>query len=418
MTADQPDQSDDAEARVDNSEKPIQTRENTISDETGNNASPPNSQSLTMRISDGVSTRLPVTTRVIIQRYTTVILAVFVLTAVLGAGGLYFINSSPEVNEQTETIAEWSTAAAFSHSAVVHSGTTVFSIGEQLTDRSLYFTQVSPIIDGEYIISHDGQISDGGGTIDLWLVLRSSEQRTVDGQKQDVTHWEQRKRLRTVDAQPFTSGDVQRVPFSVNTSAVREQLAQIESELGASPGTTEAVVVSDVSFTGVVAGEQLSETRSDEIQIALESNTVTIASDVEPPTTQAVTEVITTSAAPPVLLSYAGTSVIIIGITGSVSFLWLNSIGAFTLSPAERRRREYQRTREEYDQWICRGSVPEIEPQLAIELDTLADATTVAVSNGSVVIEQLQPVHQYVVLKENIIYRFTPPDSTAEQSTK
>jgi len=400
------DYNDDAETPPDDSEKASQTSEDAIFIASDNKPSAADARSLTRRASDSVRTRLPAATRVLIRRYTSVILAVFVVVAALGVGGLYVVSMTPDTTERTETVAEWSTSAAFSHSAVVQSDTTVFSSGERLTDRSLYFTRTSPTVDGEYVISHDGQVTDGTGNIDLWLVLRSSEQRTVDGERRDVIHWERREELATVDAQPFASGDEQRVSFSVNTSGVREQLAQIETELGASPGTTEAVVVSEASFTGVVGGERLSETRSDRFRIEFDSNTFGVASDIEQSTTQSVTEVVTTPVTPPVLLLYAGASAVVVGLVGGGSLLWLNSAGAFTLSPAERRRREYHRTRNEYDQWICRGHVPEIENRTVIELDTMADAVTVAMSNESVVIEQLHPVHEYVVLQGDIVYRF------------
>lgn len=418
MTDRQPDHSDDVETTPDDNEKTSKTSDDGVFNDNGSKDSTADSQSNTTRASNSVSTRIPVAARVLIQRYTTVILAVFVVTALFGVGGLYMLSLTPDTAEQTETVAEWSTSAAFSHSAVVEADTTVFSTGERLTNRPLYFTRTSPTVDGEYVISHDGQVTEGVGTVDLWLILRSSEQRTVDGERQDVIHWERREELAAVDAQPFASGDEQRVSFSVNTSGVREQLAQIETELAASPGTTEAVVIADASFTGVVAGEQLSETRSDRFRIEFDSNTFSVTSDIEQPTTQAVTEVVTTPATPPVLQLYAGAVATVVGVIGGVSFLWLSSAGVFALSPLERRRREYQRMREEYDQWICRGHVPEIEDRDVIELDTMADVATVAVSNNSVVIEQLQPVHEYVVLQGDVVYQFTPPTNTTNQPTQ
>lgn len=400
-----------------------ETRSGTSTDEDTNHddgEEPPAAESRdsTEPTADSATTRLPVATRMFIQRYETAIVAVFVIAAVLGGAGLYTVAVAPDTDEQTETVAEWSTSAAFSHSAVVQTDTAVFTRGERLVNQSLYFTRSSPTLNGEYVVSHGGNVDDGVATVDLWLVLRSVEQRTVDGERQEVTHWERREFLAAVDDRPFESGDEQRVAFGVNASVVRERLAQIRTELGASPGTTEAVVVAEASFSGIVDGERLTETRTDRLRIELGSNTVSVVSDVEQPTTRAVSEVVTVPVTPSPVMLYGGASAVAVGLVGVVGFLWLRFAGVFTLSPAERRYRLFERAREEYDQWICRGQIPEIEGRDVVEVSTLADTANVAMSNSRVVIEQRQPSLEYAVLEEDIAYRFTPPATVAEQSSQ
>lgn len=376
------------------------------------------SHASTERTTDSATTRLPVATRRFVERYGTAVLAVFVITAVIGGAGLYTVSTAPATEERTEAVAEWSTSAAFAHSAVVETDATVFARGERLADQSLYFTRLSPTIDGEYVLAHTGEMNDGVATIDLWLVLRSVEQRTVDGERRTVTHWERRDELVTVDAVAFESGDEQRVGFSVNTSAVRGQLAQIQTELGASPGTTETVVVSEASFSGVVDGNRLTETRTDRLRIELRPGTAGIVSDVEQPTTQTVSELVSVPVASSPIVVYGGASAVAVGLIGAVGFLWLRFVGAFTLSPAERQSQLFERAREECDQWICRGQIPEVDGRDIVEVSTLADAANVAMSNNCVVIEQRQPALEYAVFRENIAYRFTPPAIVAEQLSR
>lgn len=418
MTGHVRDNDDGTETPRDNAEEPTRTDEEEVPTGDGDTFPAVGLRSLSGRTAAGVRARLPVATRSSIQRYATVILAIFVGTAVLGGAGLYSAGVGLDTEERTETVAEWSTSATFSHSAVIQHDTTVFSRGERLADRSMYFTRVSPTADGEYVVSHNGDIDDGVGTIDLWLVLRSSEQQTIGDERREVIHWERREELATVTDRPFESGDQQRVSFSVNASTVRERLSQIETELGASPGATEAVIVANASFSGIVGGERLSETRSDRLQVELDPNTFSIVSDIEQPTTQAVTEAVTVPADPSPVMTYTGASAFAVGLAGAVGFLWLRSAGAFALSAAERRRLSFERTREKHDRWICRGQPSDAEGRDVVELDTLADAVTVAMVNDRVVVERRWPRLEYAVFEEDVTYRFTPPALTAERSPR
>ena len=370
---------------------------------------------LIRRINRGI----PATTRSYLDSYGTLVIVAFLVVAAGGGYGIYAVETMPETEPQTQTVAEWSTAGEFSHGATVENGTAVFQQGEQLTNRPLYFTRLSPELDGEYTFSHQGDVDDTAGVVDLRLVLRAVEEREVGDETAEFVHWQESEQLAIAEIDDLEAGGEERVSFSVNASALGERIDRIEEDLGASPGTTEVVIISEAAFEATAADERLFAERTDRLQIEPGGGTFSVAPDVGESTTQTVTETVQIPVEPSPLMLYGGPIALAVGLLGAAAFGGLSYAGVFALSRAERGRLTFSQSRKDYDQWISRGQIPDDETgdRRVIALESLEDLADVAIDSDRRVIERVEPTPRYVVLVDDIEYRFDPPAVVADAIT-
>ncbi|MCW8172346.1 hypothetical protein D8S78_06635 [Natrialba swarupiae] len=118
----------------------------------------------------------------------------------------------------------------------------VFEVGEELPRQEVYFTQIAPEVDGEF--THQYNAQNGDVTVDLDL---EREIRAVDD---DTEYWSTSEPLNESTATGVEPGDRVGSSFAIDVPALEEEIERTESSLGDSPGTTEAVVVAEVTMEG------------------------------------------------------------------------------------------------------------------------------------------------------------------------
>lgn len=335
-----------------------------------------------------------------LAEFFAVVVLLALLVLALGGGLTYLTFAEPGTVTETETVASWQTAPTYDHQAVVQRDSLVFSEGTVLSNRGLYFTQLSPVLEGRFSYG----VSGAPGEVDLdvtsTLLIRSVND---DG----GVYWRVTEPL---DEATVTIGTDQRVEtaFEVNVTTVRQRIQAIESDLGTSVGTTEVLVRSAVSASGTVADEAFSDADTYTLEIDPGSETYTVESDAEGESFSRTREVTREETYGPARQA-AGPLLILLGLAGLVGLAVGRHRGVFELSPAERDRLEFYADREEFDEWITTGSVPEsARGGVEVHVDDLEGLVDVAIDSEARVIEDAAG-GAYYVLGDELVYTYTPP---------
>lgn len=373
--------------------------------------------------------RLSAGTRSTLTAYGTVIVIACLLVAAGGGYLTYTAMTASATQTETVTEAEWTTDTEFAHGVTVQEGTAVFDRGEQLRDRPVYFARLAPELEGRYIVSHGGDVEAAIGTVELQLVIEATEGRGDD----EIVHWRETEPLASEEVSNLSAGEETVVPFAIDTAELTLRVGDITDELGASPGSTEIRVVADTVLETEAAGDPLSDERTDELTLDLNTNvdrveednstvidvrggTYSVEERVTEPHTQSVTTTRTVPVEPSPLEAYGGPVLFVVGLLAAGGGWLASRRGVFAVSAAERRRLSFARARSDYAEWISRGHPPESEPRRRIHLDSLADLVNVAIDSNRRVIEQLAPA-RYAVWIDDIEYVFDPPPALADRIT-
>lgn len=361
-------------------------------------------------------------TRLRLSTSFTTIVAVCLLVAVVGGYGVYVGYGEPDTTTESATVGSWDVGTAFEHYGVVQEDTAVFSAGQQLKDRALYFGRLTPTLEGTHLVYHDGDAETATVTSELRLVVRSVE-TSSEG---TAVHWQESERLATTEVSDLRAGERHRTAFVVDTVAVTERIDEIQSDLGATPGQTEVVVVADTVVEATVEGERHVDEREDRLQLSLstsiadQQNGTRAISGVYRPTASVAgpaTYETTRSAEVPVepspIAQAGGPALFVLGLLGVLVAVGLRYTGALDLTPAERRRLAFETERADNAEWISRG-IPPAEPDRRVELDSLEGAVGVAIDSNRRVIEVDETPPQYVVIVDNVTYVFEPPAVPAD----
>ena len=365
------------------------------------------------RVQDVSMRTLPPSARSWLGGYVIVAVVLCLVIAAAGASLAYNAQTTPETELQTETAGTWEPATNFSHSATVTNESLVFETGERLENRPLYFTRVSPVLEGEYTIEHEGDADAAIGVTDVRLVYRATEELDrPDGDggttTRTVTHWRETEAIATEEFDGLAPGERHTVDFEANATALDLRLDAIEEDLGATPGTREVVVIAETAIEAEVGDERFIEERTDRLGIEPGGGTYSVEEMIETGEPYEATTTVEVPVEPSPLELYGGPILLFLGLLGAGLFATASFLGAFTVTPRERRRLTYERAREDYDKWISRGIAPDDDRDV-IELDSLEDLVNVAIDSDRRVIESRDTPPRYVAVVDDIRYAFEPP---------
>ncbi|GGL58581.1 DUF5305 domain-containing protein [Halocalculus aciditolerans] len=361
--------------------------------------------------------RLPLSLRTFLDEYFAVLL---IVCLVVVGGGVYLgatAATAEETRVETQQVANWTGDAEYEQSAVVENGTSVFAEGTRLSNRSLYFTRVSPVLDGEYTFRQSGGDEPARVSVELSLVERSVESGSSEGGQQTV-YWQ---RVRSLASRNVTlaAGEPVTVGFSVDVPQEEQRIRQIREELGASPGEAQVFVVASTTVQASVAGEPVTKTRRDRLVVRPGSNVYRVSADVAPADSETVTRTVTV----PVEPSFTSVAVpfvaAVLALAGAVGLVVARRRGALTVSEAEREAEALRAAREDYDDWISTGTVPDVE-RSTVRVDSLEDLVDVAIDSDRRVIET-RGGERYVVLVDDLAYVYEParrPEDAAAAAVK
>jgi len=349
--------------------------------------------------------RLELKLRIVADEYAVVIVALLVVLTLAGGGLIYTTYVAPGTETTEEVLAEWETTGEYTHSATVTNGTTVFPTGTTLSDRSVYYTRIAPILDTEFayrFTGADGELDVEGETT---LVIRSVNDGGEDGEPTEF--WRQEERLETFSG-TVTTGEAVTSTTSVNVSAVAATVETIQSELGASPGTTEVQIRTAVSATGEIAGESESYQSSHALMLEPGGGTYTVESLGPAGETGQRTRSVTSERTHGLPRRAGGPALLLVGLFGLAGFSAASYRDVFEVAEAESRTLEFADRRDDLDDWISRGSVGGLaDGREPVRTDTLDDLVDVAIDTDERVLEDVE--HRgYYVPDGDICYVYEP----------
>ena len=364
--------------------------------------------------------RIPVPYRLLLDRYAVLVAVVGILLLFGGVFLVYTTATAPETVTETETVTDgtWTVESGFTHGAEIQRDTAVFSEGDRLSNLPVYFAELAPQLDGEYTVSQRGDVSSGETVVTVEQVIRHVTE-VEDGE--DVVFWRETEPVTTEEfgGSGGAPGEMN-VSFGVNVTALGERVTTIENQIGASPGTTEVLLVAETTATGVVSEQELTESRESRLVIEPGAGTYSVETETAEPSTQEVTRTVRREVPNPEASStprlVGGALLVLLGGVAAGGVGLGRSAGLTTVTREERRGYEYGQARETLDQWISRGQVPSGGAHETVELASLEDLVDVAIDSERRVIESTGDSVSYVVLVGETRYVFEPPASVVESA--
>lgn len=335
------------------------------------------------------------------ERFVFVV-AALVLLAGIGGWVVYTTHVSPEMQTEEQVVSSWTATGEFQHGATVVNDTEAFAEGTEVTDRSLYFTNAMPLLEGAYAYQYDAPAGELDVHTELELVIRSID----EDEDTEVVYWRVTEPLDEVQT-TLGPGDTQEVTFDLDVEATNERIDSIEENLGASPGTVEVMVRARTSIEGTVHGESVEDSVVHDLHIEPDGSTYTVGN---PTVHQDSYESIDRATVPvehgP--LRSVGSILLLAGsLLGLAALVGARRRGVL-VPDEERTRVERERERAEFDDWISRGRVPpELLDRSRIEVDSLEDLVDVAIDCDRRVIEDGT---NYYMIDDGLVYVYEPPE--------
>lgn len=347
---------------------------------------------------------LSVSVRAALSRWFVLVLLVALALTLAGGYITYdsHVNGAETVVEQ-QTVGTWTVESEFEHGATVSRDTEVFSAGEELSNRSLYFTTASPELDGTYTVSHDN--TDGNAAVtstNLSLVIRAVEERNGN----QVVHWQTRDSLDTLDAVKVKDGETAATTVSVDIPTILNRTETIQNDLGAAPGQTEVLLVADTTIESSVDGEAFTDTRTDRIEIVPGQRVYRVSTTTAGTSSYDATEQVTRTIEPTRLELYGGPVLCVIGLLCMAFLGTARWRGWLAVSDRERARNEFERARDDFDEWISTARIPDADDRTPVPTDSLVDLVDIAIDSDKRVLEDGD---RYAVLVDSEIYTYTAP---------
>lgn len=343
--------------------------------------------------------------RAFINAQYTVLLVVCLLITAIGGGIVYTTHVAPGTETQTQTVSSWTVETGHTHSAEVTEPNPVFPVGDELTNREVYFITVSPDLDVNAEVTYTAESAE-----DVDVVFNSTLVMRNVGEE-GVTYWEENETIDSTTVEDVEPNETVSAPFTLDSEAINERILTINEQLGASSGETEIFVVTDVELSGMLNGEEVTYTRPAEFDISLspEDATYTVSdSGVQSDSDeQQVTETVEQTYGP--LRGIGGPILFVVGLLGVAGLGYVRYESAGGISEAERAYLSFRDDRSEFDEWITQVRLPpELHDRSEAHTESLRDLVDFAIDNDTGVVEDPNTGAFHVVSGE-FIYTYRPP---------
>lgn len=329
------------------------------------------------------------------ERYVLVV-AVLLALLVVGAWGVHGAHVSPDTEVEERVAASWTATGGFEHGATVVNGTDAFAEGEEVTNRTTYFTNPMPVLEGTFVYRHDAPEAVDAET-EAEIVIRSVE-RTDDEVSQ--VHWSITEPLDSNRTEGLAAGKNQTVPFEVDVDDATARIKAIETELGTSPGTVEVLIRAETSIEGTVRDESIEDTTEARLRIKPGQD----AYEVENQAGEESYETIERTPVPvdPGPVRSIGSVLLLVGSLSGLAGLAAARQHDALVPEDDRDRIAFSRERAEFDDWITRGELAaDLRDRPRIAVDSLKGIVDVAIDCNKRVIEDDKT---YFVVDDELLY--------------
>ena len=344
--------------------------------------------------------------RVVLDEQFTAIVLVLLVVAALGGWVTYATHVEPGTHVEEQQGPTMEKTGTYSHQATVTEENPIFPVGTTLRNRSIYFTNVAPIFEGSFAYTYT---ANEGGTLDtsvtLDLVIRGVREREATGGT--VRVWQTADNLGQAE-RTLEPGQQVTVPFSINMSELATRRERLTEDFGG-PGNIETVLVAEVDVSGTVNGEEMEQTRQYQLPIEPSGNVYRVDDPGPVTNTTTETETVTVQNTYGPLRSIGGPALLVLALVLLVGLIGARYGGRIAVSEAELTRLAFRFEREEFDDWITVGHVPDdaLEgPRIGVgSLEGLVD---IAIDTDERVIED-DDRGLYVVLGRGRHHVYEPP---------
>jgi hypothetical protein len=349
--------------------------------------------------------------RGIADNYVLVVVCV-VLVGAIGGYLTYTTHVEPGTTTETREVSSWQSSGAFSHQATVVNGTTAFDEGTVLRNRSVYFRELSPELNGTFAYAYEAQ--EGDLTTETTVLLRYRAVESSDDGN-GTTYWDVTRPVAQDRTEALGPTERATVPFSTNASAAIEQAQRIDAEHGNTPGQLEIAVIARVDVSGTRNGQQVDTTNTYRLPIVPGESVYRVGDPGVVTASGSQTEQVTVPVEYGLLRRAGGPLVLSLAVGALLGLLYARHTGRLVVSEAERRWADYRTARSEFDDWITSGHLPSDTDEIpTITVDSLEGLVDVAIDTNNRVIEN-RSGDQYVVFVDDRLYRYEPPsEPTAE----
>lgn len=319
-------------------------------------------------------------------------------------------HADPGTTTEQRPVATWSDAASFDHRATVRRDTAAFANGSTLTNRSVYFTEVTPTLRVDYRFRTHGHDEPVAVETDLLLRVRS----TGEGPSgEDAVYWDLEERLGGDRTDSLAPGEAQTATATVNVTEIERRVAETEAQLGGSPGELDVRVVARSTVNGTVADEAVSYERASALTIDLRDGTYAVDAEGTGRKERRRTEAVSVPVDHGPVREYGSVALAVLSSGGLLALAAARSAGLLRARPERLRR--FRDERDQYDEWITRGRLPDrCRDRPAVAVTSLEGLVDVAIDCDRRVIED-ERSGAYVVVDDPVRYEYQPPE--AERSS-
>jgi len=215
-------------------------------------------------------------TRLGLDRWAPAVAMLLVVVALAGGWmtyAAYAVEEEPEVKEVVAS--EWSTSPGFRHSATVERPNPLYEIDEEVSNKPVYYTSITPSLNGMYRFEYT---ATEGGNLDIVTDIRMVLRET-DGS--GAVYWSQTESIVRKEKTDVEPQQPVRTEFTVDVPSVRQRMESIKSGLGANMGNEEVVLVLTTRMQGEINGESANFAEEHRVRVSIAENTYTVETGEE-----------------------------------------------------------------------------------------------------------------------------------------
>lgn len=345
-----------------------------------------------------------------------VTLAVVICLLLAFAGGFvaYEESTAPDTRTEQRVVATWSTDGQFTHQATVQRSTRAFDEGAVLQDRAAYLFEITPELNATYVYQHSGDAGSATVSTNATLVKRSVDPSTGS----QTEYWRVTDPLADRET-TLSPGERVQTSFEIDVTEQRNQSRQIESELGGTPGQVQLYVLVTTQVATTVAGEPRQRTRTGRLELEPIGSTYAVTANTTGERTEEVTEAASVPIESNPLRIYGGALFGLLWLGIAAGTVRADRRGQLALPAADAAAIDARRTRDSFDEWISRGTVPvPSEEDALVDVASLEGLVDIAIDSDRRVIEDTE-TDRFVVIVDRTWYVYElPEDGPVESSSR